>query len=194
MTGVGQSCSDYCSASDRQCNKDVIEAIEDPDTLYSEISGTKICSLPLLESCGDLAGAYDQDNQYCYYKGDSCGNITSSCETKTPGYSRFCSCSSTTGVEDVSSSTINRGNGLFVTMLVVPLLFATNSKLAFVLLLLLSVSHAHNWINSGSRSPWMASPNLPCKPARTNIPFAQGKHFRYFSLIFISGTKSTISD
>jgi hypothetical protein len=74
----------------------------------------------------------------------------------------------------MSASTINRGNRMLALLLVVPFIFATNLRFAFVFTLLLAFSSAHNWINSGSRSPWMASPNLPCKAARTNLPFAQG--------------------
>ena len=177
MTEAGQSCSEYCLASNKHCNKEAIEAIADSETLYTEISGSKICSLPLLETCSNLVGAYDSANQYCYYQSAGC-NVTSisACDTKTPGYSRFCSCSVVQEEEeDVSASTMNRGNSFFAISLLFPLLFATNGRLSFILLLLLGISSAHNWINSGSRSPWIASPNIPCKPARTDIPFAQGE-------------------
>ena len=86
LTDVGQSCSEYCLANDGYCDSSAISMVTDPESLYSQVSGNFICDLPLLETCDNLAGAYDTVNQYCYYTASDCVNVTKvACETKTVG-------------------------------------------------------------------------------------------------------------
>ena len=189
-TGLGQSCSEYCKQDDRVCDESYLATITDSESLYSQISDYQVCALPLLSGCGDLAGSYDPENQYCYYPDNTCvaQNRTApaalTCDSKVDGFARFCVCGTVEPQDESAGNT--RNVGALLPLLLVPFLFAINSRLALVVLVLFSLASSHNWINSNSRSKG-ASAVLPCKPARTDLPHAQVGPDQAFQIEWMNG-------
>jgi hypothetical protein len=181
---VGQSCAEYCEGN---CDGAAFTALQYPGD-FSDVTSTYVCKLPLLSGCGNNAGSYDPDTEFCYYSDATCKaqNRTSTpltCNTKS-STARFCPCTVA-----VSGADSFRGAGILSLLLVLPLLFAVNERMAITLLLLLGLSSyasAHNWLNSPSRSHG-ASAVQPCKPAYTNLPHVQVGPGQAFQIEWMNG-------
>jgi hypothetical protein len=176
VSEVGQSCDAFCQSKKGTCDEDAMaSALTSSEDFSNEISGSNVCKAPLFSGCGEYAATIDPVTQYCYYPDPTCAaqNRTASivtCAVKSDT-ARICACKVSLSESAADSF---RGAGILSILFVFPLLFAVNEKMAITLLLLMGLSYtsAHNWINSPSRSS-AASSIQPCKPSYTGIPHAQ---------------------
>lgn len=93
QTKVGQSCSEYCTSSGKSCDSNSLVSIENESDLLSELSSSFVCRLSI-RGCGELPGAYDQTNQYCYYQAENCSQVNNNsiCDIKTEGTAKIAYC------------------------------------------------------------------------------------------------------
>jgi hypothetical protein len=184
LTNIGQSCSEFCQAKSKACYAAGMTSIQSDVSMDAAISPYYKCNYPILSGCGNDAGSFEKDNQYCYYWDTKCAaqNRTAAniCDAKAADAAKFCVCADPSLVpgaitgDQVNSATSMKLSGLLVFLF--SLLFGDRKSLILGSILFLGIftefSLGHNWINSRSRSPG-ASGLAPCKPPLTDLPHAQ---------------------